>query len=155
MADYIGRLGRQELEAKGITGWNWGFADQVRFYELDALNHVNNVVFLKWFETARVRYVQDLGLTSYGPGDPQLVIRHQTADYFAPMHQNESYVVTARTSSIKSSSLVMDYAAYAEGECRASGSAVLVSLEQDGKTRRPHVAEAVARIIEEDGAARG
>ena len=34
-------------------------ADRVRFSELDVLNHVNNAVYMEWFERLRVRYSQD------------------------------------------------------------------------------------------------
>lgn len=37
-------------------------ADRVRFSELDALNHVNNAVYMSWFERLRVRYTQDWGV---------------------------------------------------------------------------------------------
>lgn len=152
--DYLRTLNRSDLEKMGITDWPYGFADRVRFNELDALNHVNNVVFLTWFETARVRYIQDYGLTSYSgtDDDPQIVIRAQSVNYFAPMYQNEDYVITAQTQLIKPSSTVMKYAVYVDGQVRADGSAVVISLEKDGKTRRPHKAEAMRAMIERDGA---
>lgn len=34
---------------------------KVQWGELDAANHVNNTVYLRWFETARVDYLQALG----------------------------------------------------------------------------------------------
>lgn len=156
MTPYLVRLDRKALEAEGIEGFAFGFADRVRFYELDALNHVNNTAFLRWFETARVSYMQDYGLSGYthGPDDPQLVVRHQSADYFAPMHQNESYIVAARTTLIKLSSFIMEYAVFSGGAMRARGEAVMVSLEQDGSTRRVHKPEAVRRMVERDGAER-
>ncbi len=152
---YLTPRDRPALEALGIEGWAYGFADRVRFYELDALNHVNNVTFLRWFETIRVAYLQDYGLTSYAHDDtdPQIVIRAQSADYFAPMFQNESYVLTARTTLVKPSSFIMEYAAHVDAQVRCAGSAVVVSLEQDGKTRRAHKPEAVALMIDKDGAA--
>ncbi|NNE78896.1 MAG: acyl-CoA thioesterase [Silicimonas sp.] len=124
----------------------------MRFCELDALNHVNNVEYLRWFETIRVRYVQDYGLTSYGVDDPQLVVRRQTADYFQPMFQDDTYILTTRTRLIKASSLIMEYAIHSGGALKAIGEAVVVSLEQDGKTRRAHYPKARAEIIARDGA---
>ena len=156
MIEFLKIMDREALSDHGLGGWPYGYADQVRFYELDALNHVNNVAFLRWFETLRVRYVQDYALTSYSHGahDPQLVVRHQSADYLAPIVQNEIYIVTARTRLIKPSSFVMDYAVHSGGTLRATGDAVVVSLTQDGRARRAHNAEAVARMIERDGAER-
>lgn len=154
MTDYLTKLDRRALEAMGLDGWAYGFADRVRFHELDALNHVNNVVFLRWFETIRVDYLQDYGLTGYShtDSDPQIVVRAQSVDYFAPMFKNETYVLTARTKLVKPSSFVMEYGVHAGGAVRCAGSAVIVSLEQDGKTRRPHRPDAVAQMVARDGA---
>jgi hypothetical protein len=48
----------------------------------------------------------------------------------------------------------MDYAVHSGGSVRATASAVLVSLKQDGKSRRPHKDIAVKRILARDGAER-
>ena len=146
LPDFLNALDRAALEERGITGWSYGLFDQVRFYELDALAHVNNVAYLRWFETIRVRYIQHYGLTSYTDADPQLVVRAQTADYLAPMFQDQHYVVAARTRLLKATSFIMEYAVYAGDRVTAKGDAVCISLEQDAKTRRPHYPEALARI---------
>ncbi len=152
MIDYLKPLDADALTALGIDGWGYGYADRVRFHELDALNHVNNAVYLRWFETIRVQYLQDYGLTKYShtDADPMLVVRAQTADYLAPMLHNETYVVTTRTSLLKPTSFIMDYAVFVDGVVRASGLTVMVSLEMDGKTRRAHKPEAVQTILERD-----
>ena len=146
MTDYLKTLDAEALSHVGIEGWAYGYADRVRFYELDALNHVNNTAYLRWFETIRVGYLQDYGFTNYthGEDDPQLVVRAQTADYLAPMFQNNSYILTARTSLLKPSSFIMEYAVYVDGTQRCTGSAVMVSLQTDGKTRRLHKPQAIA-----------
>ena len=150
---FLETLDATALDRLGLTNWPFGYRDRVRFYELDALNHVNNVVFLRWFETIRVSYLQGYGLTDYThtDADPELVVRHLSADYLSPMFQGEDYVVTARTRLIKPSSFIMDYAVHAGGTLRATGDAVVVSVELDGKTRRPHKTEALERIVKLDG----
>ncbi|MEM6386808.1 MAG: thioesterase family protein [Pseudomonadota bacterium] len=154
MIEFLSTLDRADLSALGIEGFGYGYADRVRFHELDALNHVNNVVFLRWFETIRVRYLQDYNVSNYSEADdPQLVVRRVTADYLAPVLMNEAYVVTARTTLVKPSSFVMDYGLFVEGALRASGEAVVVSLSPDGRARQPHRPEAIATMLERDGAA--
>ena len=150
MTDYLTQLDAATLSAAGAEGWHYGYADKVRFYELDALNHVNNVAFLRWFETIRVAYVQDYGLTSYAEDDPQIVVRHQSADYLAPMFQNETYVVVARTKLLKPTSLIMEYAVYSDGKPRATGDAVIISLNTNGIGRRPHKPAAIEKILKND-----
>lgn len=154
MSEHQTSLSPAELSDAGLSGFAFGYRDKVRFYELDALNHVNNVVFLKWFETIRVSYVQAYGLTDYSAtdDDPQLVVRHLSADYLAPMYQNQSYIVATRARLIKPTSFIMDYAVAVEGEIKSKGDCVVISLEQDGKTRRAHDPDAVQRMITRDGA---
>ncbi len=153
MTDYLKTLDQSALSDLGIDGWAYGYTDRVRFGELDALNHVNNVVFLRWFETVRVSYVVDYGFTSYGSDDdPMLVVRRVTADYHAPMFQHEDYTIAARTRSIKSSSFIMDYAAFSGGTLRATGEAVVISLQHDGKTRKTHRPEAIKTVLTRDSA---
>jgi len=153
MPHYLNTLDQPVLAALGIDGWAYGYTDRVRFCELDALNHVNNVEFLRWFETIRVAYVVDYGFTSYnGADDPMLVVRRVTADYHAPVFQHEDYTVTARTRSLKSSSFIMDYAIFSDGSLRATGEAVVISLENDGRTRKTHKPGAVEAVLTRDNA---
>ena len=153
MTDYLTPLDKTALSALGIEGFFYGYADRVRFHELDALNHVNNVVFLRWFETIRVRYIQEYGVSLYSrPDDPQLVVRRVTADYLAPVLMNEDYVVTARTTLVKPSSFLMEYGLFVDGRKVALGEAVVVSLTPDGSARQPHRPDAVRAMLERDGA---
>ena len=110
MPEFLTPLDTDTLAEAGLSGYSFGYRDRVRFYELDALNHVNNVVFLRWFETIRVAYFQDYGFSNYGPDDAMLVVRRATADFLAPAFQNDEYILAARTRVIKPSSFVMEYA---------------------------------------------
>jgi acyl-CoA thioester hydrolase len=154
MPEFLTQLDSEALAEAGLSGYSFGYRDRVRFYELDALNHVNNVVFLRWFETIRVAYFQDYGFSDYGPDDPMLVVRRVTADFLAPGFQNDEYIIAARTRVVKPSSFVMDYAVTCDGTLWATGEAVVVSVDQDGKTRRGHRNEAIETTVTRDGAVR-
>lgn len=142
------------MAAEGFDGWPWGMKDTVRFSELDPLNHVNNAAYLSWFESARIGYIMDYGLSgiSHTEADPQIVVRRQVVDYLAPILFGETYVVAMRTTRIKPSSLVMDYGVFVGGEMRATAETVIVSLTHDGTARQEWRPEAVQRMIERDGA---
>ncbi|MEL6168101.1 MAG: acyl-CoA thioesterase [Pseudomonadota bacterium] len=145
-------LGPEALRAAGIPApWAFGISDQVRFYELDALNHVNNTAYLRWFETTRLKYLGVYDISHYRPEDPTLVLRSVTAEYLAPMFLNERYVVTARTRAFRTTSFTMDYAVFVESQCRATGSAVIVTLWEDG-SKRPLTDAAKASFRDRDGA---
>ena len=138
MSDYILPLSIEDLRKRGVpTPWTFGIADRVRFYELDALNHVNNTAYLRWFETTRLRWLAEYGISHYRPEDPTLVIRQIVCDYLAPMFLNEDYVVTARCVSFRNTSFRKDYAVWSEGQIKVRGSAVVVMTEEGGTIKRP------------------
>ncbi len=157
MADpnFLTPLDRNDLAAQGIDPpWTYGIADRVRFYELDALNHVNNVAYLRWFETLRISYFRDYGLSNYTVEDPQFVVIQNSARYLAPCYLNEAYIVTGRTVAYRASAFRMEYGVFVGGALKCTGEAVLVCLERDGKTKRPLTDEMIATMQTRDGAIR-
>ena len=138
MTTYLTPLDISALRGLGIPEpWVFGQADRVRFYEIDALGHVNNTAYLRWFETVRVGWFSEYGFSDYGPDDPTFVLRAITCDYFAPMFLNESYVVTARCESFRQTSFKKVYGVWSEGRLKVSGSAVIVMTDKAGTTKVP------------------
>ncbi len=152
---FVTPLTRAQLATAGVPeGWNFGMADVVRFHELDALNHVNNVAYFRWFESLRIPYFQAYHLSSYQPGDPTLVVMTNTARYHAPMFLNEAYVTVTRAASFRNSSFRMEYATFSGGSLRATGDCIVVCLEDDATTKRPLPEAAVQAFLSRDGATR-
>lgn len=143
-----------EMARFGCEGtWPYGMADKVHFHELDSLNHVNNVVYFSWFETIRVRYMMDWGLSDYKAtsDNPRLVVKSVSADYRREMHMGEDYLVTTRTKAFRNTSFTMEYGLWC-GDLRATGEAVIVVLEPDGSAKRPLPASLKQRFIDIDKA---
>lgn len=155
MTDFLTPLSTDTLRGLGIPEpWTFGQADRVRFYELDALGHVNNTAYLRWFETVRVGWFAEYGFSHYRAEDPTFVLRAITCDYHAPMFLNERYVVTARCESYRRTSFRKVYGVWAEGQLKVEGSAVIVMTDKPGTTKMP-LPESWQRILEErDGAVR-
>ena len=124
-------------------------AGSVRFGEIDALGHVNNAVYFRWFEAARARHFTQVGLTDYGEGEPRLVLAHTEAAFHAEMRLHEDYVVTVRTARIGTTSVAQDYAVFAP-DLRATGSAVTVFTRDGAKTPVPDDARAALLAAERD-----
>ena len=154
MSKLCAPLTEAELAAQEIKGWPFGRMDKVRFSELDALNHVNNAVYMSWRETTRIAYILECGLTGMtgAPPDPQIVVRRQSVDYLKPILMDEVYCVAVRTTRVKPSSLVMEYGIFVNGEKRAGAETVIVSLTQDGSARQSWNQVALDKIIARDGA---
>lgn len=129
-------------------------ADQVRFSELDVLNHVNNAVYMQWFERVRVRYTQLWGLSRYlGRGhDPRIVIRSGQIHYQKEMLMDEDYAVTCGCTAFRNTSFTMHQEIWAAGTRRATFDCVLVLLKQDGSDRFAIPEDVKRRFIDVDGA---
>ncbi len=111
--------------------WSFGIADRVRFGELDALAHVNNTAYLSWLENFRINYFKDYGIADYSTRIPRIVLRQIGVDFLTEMRLGAEYVITGRTTSLRTTSFRMDYGIWSEGVLRATGWAVLVNLNDD------------------------
>lgn len=131
-------------------------ADQVRFSELDVLNHVNNAVYMQWFERLRVRYTQDWGIArNVGTGHgPRIVIRSGTIHYRQEMRMDENYAVTCGCTGFRNTSFSLTQSVWSGGTLRASFDCVLVLLQPDGSGRYDIPPTVRERFIAIDGAAR-
>lgn len=137
---YLTPLAAEAQRALGISRpWPLAIADRVRFGEIDPLNHVNNVAYLTWFETARVVYFKQIGLSRYKDPDvePRIVIRRGEIDWLREMRANEDYVVLSRTIAYRTTSFTMEQEIWAGGSKRAAFTCVIVLLEPDGSGRMP------------------
>lgn len=152
---YLTPLPLQTLRSQGIPEpITFGQADRVRFHELDALDHVNNATYLTWFETFRVAYLKDYGITDYAQGEtrPGLVLRNIDIEYKAPLHLSETYIVAGRSLSYRRTSWKMQYGVFSGGRLCALSHAVICYMDPDAVTRRPLPAALIAAITERDGA---
>ncbi len=152
MPPFLTPLNTDALRQVGVPApWCFGMADRVRFSELDALNHVNHTAYLRWFESLRLLYCRDYGISDYSETAPQLVLKAVGAQYHAPMFLSEDYIATARTVRFRTTSFEMDYAVFAP-DLRVVGTALVVLLTSDGRGRFPLTEAMKSAFMQRDGA---
>lgn len=150
--DYLIPLDRHALDALGIPQpWRFGRADRVRFGELDPLNHVNNVAYLGWLETARVAYFDWTGFPRGAEDGARLVLIGTSIRYHAPVNPKDSYVVCVRTTGYRNTSFTTEYGIYVDGRLTTTGEIVMVCVENDLITKRP-IPPDVVEAFRRDGA---
>jgi acyl-CoA thioester hydrolase len=122
----------------------------VQWGDQDAFLHVNNTVYLRWFESARIAYTGRIGLSDLmatekvGP-----ILASITCHYRRPIVFPETVHVGARITRIGRTSLTMEHTIVLEstGEVAAEGDSVLVVF--DYQAGRPHpVPEPIRRAIQ-------
>lgn len=152
MTPFLTPLEPAALRAAGIDApWTFGIADRVRFAELDALNHVNNVEYLRWYETLRVIYLEHYGIYEDAGSAPKFVVKTVTCDYRAEVMRGATYINVARTTQMRNTSFLMEYATYVDGQITTTGTAVIVVLNDDN-SKRPLTDALRQTFIARDGA---
>jgi acyl-CoA thioester hydrolase len=101
----------------------------------DAFQHVNNTVFLRWFESARIAYTTRAGM-------PELMKTHRVGPILASVTCHfrrqvkfpDVVRVGARIARIGRTSLTMDHAVVSRGHdaLAAEGTSTIVAFDYDG-----------------------
>lgn len=101
---------------------------EVRFRDLDVFGHVNNGVIFTYVETARIRYLVDVGVRSPQTGwnDLAFILAHINCDFRKPIFYGQHVEVGSRIVEIKRSSMRLAHRIEADGGLAAEGDGVLV-----------------------------
>ena len=80
---------------------------RVRSYELDSYRHVNNGVYLAWFEQARLEWLQSLGFSYDGFADRHqwFVVARAEVDFRSALHLNDEVDVSTEVIALGKSSV--------------------------------------------------
>lgn len=107
----------------------------VTFSELDALGHVNNVVYFTYFENARIAYFfEAMGANSLR--ELTLILAQATCSYKTPAHFGEKLVIGTGVTRLGNKSFDLQHRVEtADGRLVAIGKTVQVFFDYDtGKT---------------------
>jgi acyl-CoA thioester hydrolase len=121
----------------------------VAFRDLDALGHVNNAVYLTYFEHARIGYGLKL-MTTDSPAAIPFIVAEATVTYLRPAYYGDQLEVGVRVREIGTKSFVMEYSLFrpASSEVVARGRTVQVWFDYEAGRSIPvpdSFREAVAR----------
>jgi acyl-CoA thioester hydrolase len=124
----------------------------VEWGDQDSFAHVNNTVYLKWCETARVAYLERIGMwgmiKSEGKGP---ILASATCDYRQPVLFPDTVQVGARVAKIGKSSFRMEHSlvSVAQGVVVAESHTTLVFIEYEKGKSLPlpqHLREAMEHL---------
>ena len=103
----------------------------VAWGEMDALRHVNNVVYFRYFETVRIEYFNRIQLfdvfdiTKSGP-----VLRDTSCQFRRPVVFPETLTLGARVEALETYGFTMAYAVVnQQGQLTTTGSATVVMFD--------------------------
>ena len=108
----------------------------IHWGEMDAFNHLNNVVYYRYAESARIGYLQALGMFD---GSMVTVLAQSSCQYLRPVTYPDTLLLGVRCQRLGTTSIVMENSYYstAQKAIVATAEAVIVRLESNGKDKLP------------------
>jgi acyl-CoA thioester hydrolase len=130
--------------------------ERVRFGDLDAMRHLNNVVFLRYFESARIAYLQQI-VPSHDPAHPEndafgLIFAECHINYRSPVHFDEEVGVACSIGNVRRSSFRVEFDMRVGSRLVAEGYGVLVGFDYGTQTAAP-LPDALRETLEREAAA--
>ena len=121
----------------------------VQWGDMDAFGHVNNTVYLRWCESARIAYFEKLALTTKGQRSNQgPILARAAVDYRRPVVYPATVRVKGTVSKLGNTSVVMLYRMelVPSGELVAEGESVIVLIDYVTGAKVPLSAELRQKI---------
>ncbi len=121
----------------------------VQWGEQDALGHVNNIVYFRWCESARIEYLRRLGLDAAGSGQSAgVIVAAIGCDFRRPVTFPDTVLVGARIVRIGRSSMAMEHKVYSQAQeaVVAEATSTIVAFDHGADAPRPVADEVRAAI---------
>jgi acyl-CoA thioester hydrolase len=110
----------------------------VAFYETDAMGIVHHSNYVRFFEHARVRWLEeyDQPYTAYVEQGLNFATTHVSVDYQAPARFDDELSLTVWLEWVRGASLRMAYRIECNGALSATGATEHAAVNSDGRVRR-------------------
>ena len=106
---------------------------QIRFKDIDALNHVNNANHITYFELARVKYFDDVINDQVNWSEQGIILASITVDFKAPIYFKDNVFVYTKCTRLGNKSFDLAYSMVREKDGKetvlAGGSSVQVCFD--------------------------
>lgn len=130
------------------------FETPVAWGEMDSFAHVNNVVYFKYFESARIEYFRRIGFpdwmkeTGIGP-----ILASTSCRFRKPLTFPDRVTVGARVTGLENDRFTMDYrvVSHALDAVAAEGEGLIVAYDYRGGEKAAVPQEIRARIMKLEG----
>jgi acyl-CoA thioester hydrolase len=121
----------------------------VAWGEMDAYQHVNNIVYFRYFETARIHYFQKVGFDQASHGSVGPILASTRCRFRFPVTFPDIVSVGARVARMDEDRFTMEYRVVSERaeKVAAEGEGVIVSYHYD-EGRKTEIPAALRAAIE-------
>lgn len=143
-------MGKQDHD---LSPWAARIKLPVLWGDMDAFGHVNNTVYFRYFESARIAYFDQIGMLEYmeetgiGP-----ILAHTECRFRIPLRYPDTVLLDARARDLKNSEFYMDYRVISEKAndvaAIGSGRIVCVDYKSSGKVPVPDKLKSAIEALE-------
>ncbi|WP_442768542.1 acyl-CoA thioesterase [Acinetobacter bohemicus] len=108
----------------------------VAWGDMDAFGHINNVLYYRYMESARIRYMDELNIFQH---DVYTVVASNQCKYIRPVFYPDQLKIGARVEEMRNSALRMSYLLWSEQQQTivALGEAVMVCVDKENMLKLP------------------
>ncbi|MCB0553075.1 MAG: acyl-CoA thioesterase [Phaeodactylibacter sp.] len=128
---------------KALHGFPVRVNIDVQWGEMDLAGHVNNVIYLKWFEHARVAYLDRLGYPIVADpareGLPGVILAKQDCKYLLPVDYPDTITLGIRVTELLEDRFNMHCAMFSQRHQRlaAIANAMMVTFDYRSRSKAP------------------
>jgi acyl-CoA thioester hydrolase len=136
---------RQPKSAPQLADYPHRVSEICRFGDLDPQGHVNQAVFMTYFESGRVAMFRNKDLGIGVPGATFVLVRMEV-NYMKELHWPGTLEVGTGVAEFGRSSFKVAQAIFRDGVCAATGLATLVCIDLQTRKPLPLPEAAVAKL---------
>jgi acyl-CoA thioester hydrolase len=123
-----------------LDGYSLIQSQAIQWGEMDSFQHVNNSVYFRYFENARIAYFDLAGINEYmaknqvGP-----ILGSTECKFLVPLTYPDKITIATRISAIREKRFTMNYLVYSESHTReaAVGSGEIIFFDYQNKVTCP------------------
>lgn len=101
---------------------------QIRFADIDSMGHVNNAVYLSYFEFMRVYFFNEILGENWDWESKGIILAHTELSFIKPIELNDEAFIEMEIGNIGTKSFTFHYTIRVDGEPTTKGSSTLVAF---------------------------
>jgi acyl-CoA thioester hydrolase len=136
---------RPRKPAPQLADYPHKVTDTIRFGDLDPQGHVNQAVFMTYFESGRVAMFRTPDLGIGVPGLTFVLVRMEV-DYMRELHWPGAINIGTGVTEFGRSSFKVSQAIFRDGICSAMGRATLVCMDKSTRKSTPLPQQAIDNL---------
>lgn len=122
-----------------MSNWQFETPLEIRYAETDAMGLVHHASYFVWFELARVRFLESLGMPYHEmeARDWLIPVLEIRALYKKPLRFGDQVVIKLNLEKEGPSRFAFNYALFVGDECTSEGYSRHVFMNRAGRPQRP------------------